>query len=1231
MIEEPKNKLSNNNSALNLLGAIKRYPFNGRSKNLIDKFYIIGYDYLTLNKILIKNNLNFIQNASKNTDEEQSEKIKNKLFPQEYIIKEPPSLINEISNDYTKEVLDIDIIIEMIFPNKPKFYYVEEDLDRIDENSHNNSTKKMIDLNEIRRARTNVKEENFVFNSGKNKIDNDLYFNTVSNNKYKDNTKKNSIKEEYIPRPYNVVFSSNPQSGTNSKKSINGFAHIFYKKFNEKKITDNFSYSFFVPIVFCIISEFPYYNSYYKLIRQIMLLFKEKIIEVPIEFTLQNIVNFTLSPINDEVILNISQISLIKLWNSGSANIDSIKEEPEEKENDKNKEVHPFSIYETVREESFDEIKLKKKASANQTPNINRNSKKQFRKSNFNKLKTENLDRPKSPSNLHKTLKTSGFSKNRNNFRNTIQETKLKSQIDLLSKYASNSNISSNPFPTKFIKNEEESTIKIEPIKFEFLPGYPLMQYNLAKVLLNNLSPYDVIVIFIYTFLEKDVIFFSNNLELLSLTLHSYQNLNFPLNDEKYYFINACVSYDNYIKGNSTFVGSAFTTMVGINDQYQPKYINSASHKLKDHLAIDLDNGNVYQAKENISKEEATRNKTLFDFIKKTCKNKELKEDKNILSRQIRLLYDELNKCKEKIIYDSFNIIDYDNGINDINLEIQESFYKFINNICIYLYQNLFVTISTTTNKAEKVKTTLEFDDKYSFNEEDYSKEEKLFLDELRETMKFESFIYGFIQSYNPIDLYKIPLTFTEEFVSILSRKSSIQLRQDIKYLSLFDNLYHKKEHGRIDIDFHPFISKYFVQYKERFDRDVQDYYLEQKEDKNKFNLFSFIDEKKAFNFNYLWYELDNDLILKYFDLLKNLDHEEYDNLFHFPLLNLEQNTIKSVTVTDIENEVEKYAIEANFLSKNDICCANILLLFTLTLKNFRSSVDIQSFLGTLFHDFVIFRKYYSIVMNTVYKLMEECINKNDYVHANNFLLCYYPCINSINESRLVPNENLMNTIKKFNLIDIDNIIENSQKDKEKYNTPKSENTQSLIKNKLNWSNLYVCYNFTKKGTINENKIIYEINNNNEKYQKRFNNSCKPKIRFRMGKKIIESEIYSQLQLLEMLMKEYNVFNKDLDINNINANILLYASINIFIFIRNNSKLNDKTEIIEILNTIFYIYLEKYNEKEIKEKKAKENEIKENKKENKNEKEEEKENEKENEETDEKDEIENENENVLII
>jgi hypothetical protein len=320
MAEEVKEVLLNENSALNFLGTMKRYPFNGRSKYLIDKFFIIGYDYATLHKLLIKRKLDFIQNSSKNNEEELLEKNRNRKLPQEFEVSEPPLLINEISSDYNKEVLDIDLIIEMIFPNKPKFYYVEEDLDP-DNNKPNNSTKNMVNLNEeIKRTRTSSAEGNIYsssINFGKNKLKKDFDFNSSSESNSTQNINLN--KEEYFPTSYNVIFSSNPQSGKNSKKSINGFAHIFYKKFNEKKKKNDINYSFFVPIAFCIISEFPYYNGYYQLTRQIMLLFKSKIIEVPIEFTLQNIVNYTLSPLNDDVILNIAPVSLIRLWKNNSS------------------------------------------------------------------------------------------------------------------------------------------------------------------------------------------------------------------------------------------------------------------------------------------------------------------------------------------------------------------------------------------------------------------------------------------------------------------------------------------------------------------------------------------------------------------------------------------------------------------------------------------------------------------------------------------------------------------------------------------------------------------------------------------------------------------------------------------------------------------------------------------------------------------------------------------------
>ena len=61
-----------------------------------------------------------------------------------------------------------------------------------------------------------------------------------------------------------------------------------------------------------------------------------------------------------------------------------------------------------------------------------------------------------------------------------------------------------------------------------------------------------------------------------------------------------------------------------------------------------------------------------------------------------------------------------------------------------------------------------------------------------------------------------------------------------------------------------------------------------------------------------------------------------------------------------------------------------------------------------------------------------------------------------------------------------------------------------------------------------------------------------------------------------MLTEEYNIFKEDLDPKKLDSKILLNACMNIFIFIRNNNEFKVKSEIGDILNTIFYIYLEKY-------------------------------------------------------
>ena len=115
------------NKELNISKLIRRYPFNGRSNYLIDKFFIIGYNIQTIKKLLFDENDDNLSNIlpKKLNDDDKN---KSSINIQAFILKEEPVLLNEIASDYGKDCLDFDIIKQMILPNKLILYSSEEEL-----------------------------------------------------------------------------------------------------------------------------------------------------------------------------------------------------------------------------------------------------------------------------------------------------------------------------------------------------------------------------------------------------------------------------------------------------------------------------------------------------------------------------------------------------------------------------------------------------------------------------------------------------------------------------------------------------------------------------------------------------------------------------------------------------------------------------------------------------------------------------------------------------------------------------------------------------------------------------------------------------------------------------------------------------------------------------------------------------------------------------------------------
>ena len=357
--------MENNNENVSksyLNETILRYPFNGRSKYLIDKFYIIGYDSKTLYKNLIEDyNIiddNIINKSSSSLNislDEILAKTESKKIPKTFKIEDRPTILNEITSDYKKQVPDKDLIKDMIFPNKLDFYSIEENAKTKSFHSEGNITR-------IKNSLYSKITSDFISNNSVNSIFECIYVDDYNS----------SYNSKYI-KPYNVVFSYNPQTENDSKKSIYGFAHVFYRKYYKNRNLGDKKYSFFIPNVFCIISEFPFYNSFYLLCNQIKHLYNEKKIEVPLEILIYNLINFTLSPLNNDIFLYIEPIKFptdkieiedFKESKSKIIDLDNIKEVYETEINiDKSKKgnVSEIDIIEEIDEEKGEENKNKNK------------------------------------------------------------------------------------------------------------------------------------------------------------------------------------------------------------------------------------------------------------------------------------------------------------------------------------------------------------------------------------------------------------------------------------------------------------------------------------------------------------------------------------------------------------------------------------------------------------------------------------------------------------------------------------------------------------------------------------------------------------------------------------------------------------------------------------------------------------------------------------------------------
>ena len=732
-------------------------------------------------------------------------------------------------------------------------------------------------------------------------------------------------------------------------------------------------------------------------------------------------------------------------------------------------------------------------------------------------------------------------------------------------------------------------------IKFKILSGYPLIQYNLAKVLFNTLSTEQIINVFLFTFLEANVLLFSKEIEYLTFTANAYMNLNYPHNNSHYFFNIGAISLEKFKIGGSILGGEInSTSLISINNEFVEDYLGKASH-LKEHVIVDLDNNDILFAKFNENDNYEKINKLIGEIYEESNDNNNI-EDTNLYKAIINLKR-RLNIAKsKKFVYDYyvdpkkpenidnkkgfiyFNDEPYKDSIDELNKYIQEAFYECVINLSLYFYENVEIK-EKNTKKNQKEKKNYFVDIEYNKDclfEGLYTDEELLVLRELTETMKFQNSFCQFVLDHNPIDLYKIPLTFTDEFILFISRKKDIDTSK-IQFFKLIEELYLSEKINEIqEIDFSSAITEFMNNFKNKFIRDIEE------RDKKRFKLdyssiIKVIDNKnnqgKEENkkvLKYQTYELDNRILLNYINLIENLPKDKKSKLMSIDSA-IDDNIINEIDIIEIEKRVEDYCLDKKYLNNNELCVSNIIIIFAICLKFFPENIRCYDFLKTLFENFVIFRKYYTYLLQIIYKLFKQSLVENNLEKNTQLKLCFFCCFDFLKINKIVPNENLMIVINKFLKL----FLEEKEDEKKQEINNKNNLLKDVPNTRITEKNLHITYNFTSKKSYDEKMILKLVNKlNKSNLDFGTNNDMVPKIRYIIDKNDKEESIFfSQKQLSDILINEYNKFYENLDISKVDRKYISDACLNIFIFMRNDEKFKQLNVIWNTLEFVFHLFL----------------------------------------------------------
>jgi hypothetical protein len=701
-------------------------------------------------------------------------------------------------------------------------------------------------------------------------------------------------------------------------------------------------------------------------------------------------------------------------------------------------------------------------------------------------------------------------------------------------------------YASKFNQISRISTLSYNYQVFQ-LSGYPVLDINISEIF--NILPTNLLIeVLIFNFLEYDMLFFSKNLEVLNLTMYIVQVLNYPCTDSIYLWHILSVSEEDLFNTDCKFVGKPWSTMLGINCTYDERI--KTGKVLDAHFIVDIDNKAVIYRYENTLDDDGLKTELLHKYVKKII-NGGGGTPSTFLGKDIRHLIKELDIISKQVVYTRTSIysilstssygtlkfFESNDKIKILNKNIQEVFYTFILKLLTLFYNNYHLNSCFNINSDLH---NLKFFINYNEDLSRFTKEEIIFYERVKSSAKYNNYILNYIQEHKCIDLYRIPLIFSEEFIYLSKFNDE---RINWRYFDTIDYFYESKK--PVAVSFTHFFTHYDSFMKEEIYKQIEG---SKTIKKNEVVVF----DRPSLAYEYDHCKLDENVIKLYQDYLMNLEQGRAEEIF--PVIGIHtNNVIKDVKFFELIDVIERALISHKVIKTDSLILFSLLNIFLVTRYkcSFNESIShLRDILETIEPRGMFIRKYVYLMLY-IYNIAKPIVEDDRMVNYSK-MMCSFIIINFLRHKNILPNEELMNIFRIF-------CAQDRIEDEEAILNQTGEDEFNITY--LEDFHLFLQYHVCRCGAKKPDYFLKQTENSSYDGDvfldcffcgtKEFRTSIV--FKFELYDERFNSEIFSPLKLFNSSVRLFNLYKENPDYDKLDRDMLRKVIINLIFYCKHNN------------------------------------------------------------------------------